>query len=163
MESESSAAESPQGPHVEVTCPFCQASLSVPASQGGQSASCPQCQGTFQVPLATAQTAPVVPPFAQVPGAPPYQEFIDKKLPAGICGIVLGGLGIHKFILGMNNPAIIMLAVSLAGVFLGSCLVIPIFATMAMGVIGRIEGILYLTKSDEDFYRTYALEKKEWL
>ena len=24
----------------------------------------------------------------------------DKKIAAGICGIVLGGLGIHKFVLG---------------------------------------------------------------
>jgi hypothetical protein len=31
-----------------------------------------------------------------------------------------------------------------------------------MGPIGLIEGILYLTKSDEEFYRTYVLGKKEW-
>jgi len=33
---------------------------------------------------------------------------------------------------------------------------------MAMGIIGLVEGIIYLTKSDEDFYRTYAIEKREW-
>jgi len=31
-----------------------------------------------------------------------------------------------------------------------------------MGIIGLIEGIVYLTKSDEDFYQTYAVEKKGW-
>ena len=30
------------------------------------------------------------------------------------------------------------------------------------GVISLIEGIIYLTKSDEDFYRLYVLGKKEW-
>ena len=29
-------------------------------------------------------------------------------------------------------------------------------------LIGIIEGILYLTKSDEEFYRLYAVEKKGW-
>jgi hypothetical protein len=31
-----------------------------------------------------------------------------------------------------------------------------------MGPIGLIEGILYLTKSDEDFYQAYAVEKRGW-
>ena len=31
-----------------------------------------------------------------------------------------------------------------------------------MGIIGLIEGILYLTKSDEEFYKLYAVEKRGW-
>jgi hypothetical protein len=42
------------------------------------------------------------------------------------------------------------------------CLFVPILASAAMNVIGFVEGILYLTKSDEDFYQTYAIQKKEW-
>ena len=38
---------------------------------------------------------------AQIPGA-------DKKILAGILGIVLGGLGVHKFILGYNQEGAIM-------------------------------------------------------
>lgn len=30
-----------------------------------------------------------------------------------------------------------------------------------MGLIGLIEGIIYLTKSQDDFYQTYAVEKKD--
>ncbi len=41
-------------------------------------------------------------------------------------------------------------------------IVLPIFATIAMHVIGFAEGIIYLTKSDQDFYQTYAVEKKQW-
>ena len=29
-------------------------------------------------------------------------------------------------------------------------------------LIGLIEGIIYLTKTDEDFYQTYVVEKKAW-
>ncbi len=30
------------------------------------------------------------------------------------------------------------------------------------GVIGLVEGIIYLTKTDEDFVRTYIENKKGW-
>ena len=79
------------------------------------------------------------------------KEFAGKKLAAGICGILIGYLGIHKFILGLTTQGIIMLLVSLTG-----CGII------VMGPIGLIEGIMYLTKSDEEFYETYAVEKKGW-
>lgn len=80
-------------------------------------------------------------------------DISGKKLAAGICGILLGTLGIHKFVLGYNTEGLIMLLVSL----LTSGLVAPV-----MGIIGLIEGIIYLTKSDEEFYRTYIASKKGW-
>ncbi len=81
----------------------------------------------------------------------------DKKLAAGICGILLGGLGVHKFILGYSTEGVIMLLVSLVGGFF-TCGI----ASAVVGVIGLIEGIMYLTKSDEEFSRTYILNKKGW-
>ena len=82
------------------------------------------------------------------------QSFAGKKLAAGICGILLGSLGIHKFILGLNKPGIIMLMVSILGFCVGG--------TAVMHIIGIVEGIMYLTKSDEEFYRLYAVEKRGW-
>lgn len=76
-----------------------------------------------------------------------------NKLAAGLCGILLGWTGIHKFILGMTTPGIIMLLVSVLTCGIGA---------MIMGPIGLIEGIIYLTKSDEDFVETYVVEKKQW-
>ncbi|MCW5775560.1 MAG: TM2 domain-containing protein [Phycisphaeraceae bacterium] len=76
-----------------------------------------------------------------------------KKIAAGICGILLGALGVHKFILGRTVPGIIMLLVSV--LTLG-------FLSWLMAIIGIIEGIIYLTKSDEDFYNTYVVGKKGW-
>ena len=77
----------------------------------------------------------------------------DKKIAAGICGILLGALGIHKFILGYTTEGIIMLLVTVLTLGLGGFL---------MGIIGLIEGILYLTKSDEAFVSTYVTSKKGW-
>ncbi len=80
----------------------------------------------------------------------------DKKIAAGICGIVLGGLGIHKFVLGYTNEGVIMLAIYLVGMFFCG---IP---SLAIAIIGIIEGITYLTKSDEEFVMTYIHNKKSW-
>ena len=90
------------------------------------------------------------------------QRIYWEKNAAGICGLLLGGLGVHKFILGLNNAGFIMLAVSVGGVILGPCLIFPLFGPMIMGLVGLIEGIIYLTKPDDEFYQTYAIEKKEW-
>ncbi|MBE9043697.1 TM2 domain-containing protein [Pleurocapsales cyanobacterium LEGE 10410] len=76
-----------------------------------------------------------------------------KKIACGICGIILGALGIHKFILGYTTEGLVMLLVSLLTCGLGS----PV-----MGIIGLIEGIMYLTKSDTEFYNTYMTSKKGW-
>jgi TM2 domain-containing membrane protein YozV len=77
----------------------------------------------------------------------------SKKIAAGICGIFLGAFGVHKFILGYNKAGIIMLLVSLISCFT----LYPI-----MHIIGLVEGIIYLTKSDEEFYDTYQQNQKEW-
>jgi len=77
----------------------------------------------------------------------------SKRIPAGVCGILLGFLGVHKFILGYTTEGIIMLAATVATCGLGATV---------MGVIGIIEGILYLTKTDDEFVRLYVENKKGW-
>ncbi len=81
----------------------------------------------------------------------------DKKLAAGICGILLGSLGVHKFILGYNTEGIIMLAVTIVVSVVSCGLLWPV-----MWVIGLAEGIIYLTKSDEEFVKTYIQAKRGW-
>jgi TM2 domain-containing membrane protein YozV len=77
----------------------------------------------------------------------------DKKVVAGICGILLGALGIHKFILGYTTEGVIMLVGTLVTCGL---------AGAVFGIIGLIEGIMYLTKSDDEFVATYIKNKKGW-
>ena len=108
--------------------------------------------GDFKTNTPPQPPAPVY--VQQVPGA-------EKKIAAGICAVLLGALGIHKFVLGYNNEGIIMLVVTLFGI-IASCLVLPIIGPLAMEVIGIVEGIIYLTKSDEDFVAIYVTGRKPW-
>jgi TM2 domain-containing membrane protein YozV len=73
----------------------------------------------------------------------------DKKIVAGICAILLGWAGVHKFILGYTTEGVIQL-------------VIGILTCGLSNIIGIVEGIIYLTKSDEEFVRTYIQGKKGW-
>lgn len=73
----------------------------------------------------------------------------EKKLVAGLLGILLGGWGIHKFYLGYTKEGIIQIVLTLVTFFIAS-------------PIGLIEGIIYLTKSDEEFDKTYVENKKAW-
>lgn len=85
----------------------------------------------------------------------------NKKVLAGILAILLGSLGVHKFILGYQKEGFIMLGVTLLG-YATTCIVVGAFFFWIPGLIGLIEGIIYLTKSDEEFYNTYQAGQKPW-
>jgi len=81
----------------------------------------------------------------------------NKKVLAGILAILVGGLGVHRFILGSNKEGIILLLCTLVlGIFTCG------LANGIVWIITLIEGIIYLTKSDEEFYQTYQVNKKPW-
>lgn len=91
-----------------------------------------------------------------MPAPPPnIQDAKSKKTAAGILGIIplTGSLGIHKFILGYTSAGIIML--------LATVLTLGVASTLVW-IISMIEGIIYLTKSDEEFYQTYIEEQRPW-
>ncbi len=81
----------------------------------------------------------------------------NKKVMAGVLAILLGSLGVHKFILGYNKEGIILLAVTLIVGFFTCGIGVGL-----TGIVGLIEGIIYLTKSDEEFYNTYQVGQKPW-
>jgi len=82
---------------------------------------------------------------------PAAQE--NKRILAGVLGILLGVFGVHKFVLGYQNEGLTMLLISVL-----TCGIGAIFISL----IGLIEGIVYLTKSDEEFYQMYQENKKGW-
>jgi TM2 domain-containing membrane protein YozV len=94
---------------------------------------------------------PAPPPIIPAPGA--VASRASNKIAAGIFGILLGSLGIHKFILGYTGAGVIMLLVTILTCGL---------AGVVMHLIGLIEGIIYLCKSDEEFVRVYVDGRKEW-
>ncbi len=122
-----------------IYCPRCNAQNSDAAQV------CYACQapltGNYQ-PMQQGYAGSAPAPSQQIPGA-------EKKVLAGILAIVAGGFGVHKFILGYTTEGIIQIALT--------------FITCGIGsIIGLVEGIIYLTKSDEDFVRTYIQNKKGW-
>lgn len=74
----------------------------------------------------------------------------NKKVLAGILAIVLGAFGVHKFVLGYTQEGVIMLAITV------------VTCGTVSSVIGLIEGIIYLTKTDEEFMDMYQNNKKAW-
>ncbi|CAM1334550.1 TM2 domain-containing protein [Tenacibaculum aestuariivivum] len=73
----------------------------------------------------------------------------SKRILAGVLGLILGSLAIHKFILGYTKEGIIQIVLNI--LTCGIATIIPF-----------IEGIIYLTKSDQEFIETYQVNKKGW-
>lgn len=126
------------------TCRFCGAEISMQ----------PQYQAPQYAPTNTQQSAPQyaqqnnqqnTPQYAQQNQTEPrYNDasYSSKnKIVAGILALILGGFGAHKFYLGKPIVGIIYLLLCWT--------YIPSF-------IGFIEGIIYLTSSDEKFYIKYV-------
>lgn len=155
---------------------------------GGAVSSPTATQGSSGFPRSTPQTdADPTPLRPHMPAAPldPWQDaastnrksgdISQKKLVAGLLAIFLGGLGAHKFYLGLNTAGIIVLGGQFAVwviafllgflmFIVGLALTLPAAGAVsgAVALIGLIEGIVYLTKSDADFERDYLVNKKQW-
>jgi len=80
-------------------------------------------------------------------------EISNKRMAAGLAGIFLGAFGVHKFILGYTKSAVIMLGASLLTCGVGY---------LIFQVIGIVEGVKYLTKSNVEFQAEYLDAKKDW-
>jgi TM2 domain-containing membrane protein YozV len=92
----------------------------------------PPPAGQFGTPAYGAPGAPGAPGYAYAqPGVIPGQK---SKIVAGILGILLGGLGIHRFYLGYTTIGVVQIVVTVL--------------TCGIGAIwGLVEGILILVGS----------------
>ena len=84
-----------------------------------------------------------------------YQPYTSSKdhVAAALLAIFLGVFGVHKFYLGYNTPGFIML---------GATIITFGLAAPIIWLIGLIEGIIYLTKSQTDFDAIYVYGRREW-
>ena len=122
-------------------CPQCGAPVPENATK------CEYCGAAIEkaAPAAATQPAPqpqVVYVQQQPQGANPERANwpIKNKLVAGLLGILLGGLGIHKFYLGQTGKGVMHL----------------LFCwTYIPAIIGFIEGIIILCSNDENFQIKY--------
>jgi predicted Zn finger-like uncharacterized protein len=164
---------------IVVTCPSCSANIKAPDAAAGKRVKCPKCTSTIAVPAAAPPPAAFdeftddAPPVSAKGGAvqpyekeeaaddapappppPPPADWESNRQTVGLLAILVGALGIHKFVLGNNTPGLIMLLVSLLTCGIGW----PV-----MMVVGMLEGVRYLRMSDAEFYQTYIVAKKAWL
>jgi TM2 domain-containing membrane protein YozV len=94
---------------------------------------CAKC-GKRNVTIASEPAPSVIP--APAPGE--YTPGAKSRITAGILGILLGGIGVHKFYLNKVGLGILYLA----------------FCWTAIpAIIGLVEGIIYLTQDDVTFGR----------
>lgn len=125
---------------MEIKCPQCGATVD------SQANNCQFCGASLA--QAQQQTAQPQQQYAQPQQqyAQPQQQYAQpvsaanekSKVAAGVLGIVLGGLGVHKFYLGHVGKGILYLLFCWTG------------------IIGLVEGIIYLTSTDDKFYSTYV-------
>jgi TM2 domain-containing membrane protein YozV len=80
-----------------------------------------------------------------------------KQLIAGYCGIIFGGFGVHKFVLGYAPEGFIMLVIALIGGFFTYGI-----SLLIMQLVGLIEGMIYLNKTPEEFVNSYFVKKQGW-
>lgn len=116
-----------------------------------------------------SQAAAPPPSLAQAPATAPK----DKTV-AGLLAILIGGFGTHKFYLGYATEGVVMLLVyfglilstimlAVASVLIGGlCAYCVMPLTFGWGIIPIVEGVIYLTKTDQQFYETYVAGRRGW-
>ncbi len=113
-------------------------------------------QGAWNQPYPAQSHFPgAIPGGVPVPyaGGGPMIAPQKSKVAAGVLALLLGSIGVHKFYLGYFAQGVIMLL---------SVLFTFGIASIVTGPIALAEGIIYLTKSDEEFYRVYELGRRGW-
>lgn len=146
-----------QGPYATYAQPQGQDARQGPYATYAQ----PQGQTYDQPGASTTQAYPQQPTSytqVQVFTQPPYPTRpVSRKsrAAAGLLAIFCGILGFHKFYLGYISAGIIMFLLTF---FLWWTIVVP----LAMFLVSIIEGVMYLTKSDEEFQRIYVQSQKDW-
>jgi len=102
--------------------------------------------GRVAGPQVGPQVGPRVGPYQQQPGGPyqqpPYAARPQKdRMTAGLLALFLGNIGVHKFYLNQGGMGVLYLLFSW---------------TFIPGLIALVEGIQYLTMSDQDFHQRYG-------
>ncbi len=92
-------------------------------------AACPQCGH----PVAAQQAS--APGASAQPQVNPYAK-VKSRVTAGILAILLGGVGVHKFYLNKAGLGVVY---------------ILLCWTYIPAIVSLVEGIIYLTQTDQDF------------
>ncbi len=113
----------------ETECKYCGEKITRTVTQSAGSAQ--QANGGINIPQDVVDQFYTAPAAAIDPSWP-----VKSKVTAGLLAIFLGGLGVHKFYLGKIGMGI---------------LYIVFCWTYIPALVGLVEGIIYLSSSDENF------------
>jgi len=116
-------------------CRFCGEKIATQQAAQQVNSAQPQPQVVYAQPQPQVVIQQAAPQQVYVSGINPSWP-IKSKVAAGILGILLGGIGVHKFYMGKIGMGILYLCFCWTG--------IP-------AIIGFIEGIVYLCSNDENF------------
>jgi len=90
----------------------------------------------------------------------PGDQSIRKRRLAGWLAILVGPLGLHKFVLGYYRAGLIMLLAPV--VLIPAGWLVSTALSLLMGIIGLIEGLIYLSRTPQQFKARYIDAKQEW-
>ena len=116
-------------------CRFCGEKIATQQAAQQVNSAQPQPQVVYAQPQPQVVIQQAAPQQVYVSGINPSWP-IKSKVAAGILGILLGGIGVHKFYMGKIGMGILYLCFCWTG--------IP-------AIIGIIEGIVYVCSNDENF------------
>ncbi len=116
-------------------CRFCGEKIATQQAAQQVNSAQPQPQVVYAQPQPQVVIQQAAPQQVYVSGINPSWP-IKSKVAAGILGILLGGIGVHKFYMGKIGMGILYLCFCWTG--------IP-------AIIGFIEGIVYLCSNNENF------------
>ena len=97
---------------------------------------------------------------------------VKSKTTAGLLAIFLGGVGAHKFYLGYTGIGLLHIAFWWVALFASCGACVAAFFTFGVSLaliliiwliywsIPIVEGIIYLTKSDDEFHQTYVVNTR---
>ncbi len=114
-----------------------------------------------------------------VPGALSSKS-TKSRMMAAFLAFLLGGLGAHKFYLGYTVPGLVYLLVQVCGfafcsfaigdlselslIEMSTIIAFMLYGLVSFALMGLafIEGVIYLTRNDEEFEKTYVIGRKNW-
>jgi TM2 domain-containing membrane protein YozV/DNA-directed RNA polymerase subunit RPC12/RpoP len=131
----------------EYKCLFCGKYLSVDETLSFKEMPCPECFKTI---------TPVPPGLSRGPLIKVDLNIRKRRILAGLCGLMFGATGAHKFVLIHNFTGVIML---LASIVLSS---VNPWLWLVVWSIGAVEGVIYLSVSDSEFERSRLAGKRYW-
>lgn len=94
--------------------------------------------------------------------APQKEDSLTCRQKASLLAIFLGALGVHKFYLGHLAEGCVHITLTLAS--LAAAFVVDSWLPLVVVMLfSAIEGVIYVSRSEEQFVRDYLEERRRWL